>query len=483
MNNYSAVVRVVVVFACVLVPVVASAQVVISEIMYDVEGTDADQEWIEVYNAGSESVNLVSFRLAEAGTDHEITQSSGDGDLEPGERAIIAANPTAFAGLWSSGGAAIFDSSFSLSNTGETLALKDANLDTTDTVTYDSGWGAAGDGASLQKIAGSWQAGKPTPGGVNIASKQPQTPAPEEKTHPTLHVAQPVDRDESDLVLVDNEADISVNIGSDRTVLVGSDQVLTASVENYHESDITYTWNFGDGTQLKASKSNQSAHHAWQYPGTYVVVVQVSGSGYQAENRTTVRVLPADIVVGRFRQKNTDYIQIINNTPTELDLSGWSVRIGSRYYLIPYDTYVLPDASLALHVGSEYGISSAPGLTLLYPDGRVVATERSATSTLASSKMSIPISVAKQAEHIKSDVTVGEPTSAAQLAAVGSTRTEVPVPASTEVATTSPDKQTAGVTKWYIALIALLGAATLGILVLSQRRSLADEFEIIAEEV
>jgi hypothetical protein len=481
MNNYGAVARVAVAFAFILVPVAASAQVVISEIMYDVEGGDADREWVEIYNAGSEEVDLASFRFGENGTDHELALVSGDGNLGAGKWAIIAANPTVFASLWSSGGAAVFDSSFSLSNTGETLSVKDADLNVSDTVSYTSDWGAAGDGASLQKVAGSWQSSKPTPGEANAAIRQTKASLPEEQTHTTLHVAEPVKRDKSDLVLTDNEADISVSIGSDRAVLVGSSQALTAMVQNYHESDIAYTWNFGDGTQLKASKNNQSVHYTWQYPGTYVVVAEVSGSGYRAEDRVTVRVLPADMTVDRFRQKNTDYIQITNNTPIELDLSGWSVRIGSRYYLIPYDTYILPDANLALHIESGYGVSSAPRLILLYPDGRVVTAEQTATSTRTASKVSTPVvSLANRVVTTGSDVIGSKP--AAQVAAVGDVTMRAPIATLTETST-SFDKQSSGVTKWYIALIAFLGVATFGVLVLSRQRSLADEFEIIAEEV
>jgi hypothetical protein len=252
-------------------------------------------------------------------------------------------------------------------------------------------------------------------------------------------------------------------------------------VQNYHESDIAYTWNFGDGTQLKASKNNQSVHYTWQYPGTYVVVAEVSGSGYRAEDRVTVRVLPADMTVDRFRQKNTDYIQITNNTPIELDLSGWSVRIGSRYYLIPYDTYILPDANLALHIESGYGVSSAPRLILLYPDGRVVTAEQTATSTRTASKVSTPVvSLANRVVTTGSDVIGSKP--AAQVAAVGDVTMRAPIATLTETST-SFDKQSSGVTKWYIALIAFLGVATFGVLVLSRQRSLADEFEIIAEEV
>ena len=55
---------------------VAYANILINEVMYDVEGTDTDREWIEVYNDGSESVDLSTYKLFEANTNHGLTLSS-----------------------------------------------------------------------------------------------------------------------------------------------------------------------------------------------------------------------------------------------------------------------------------------------------------------------------------------------------------------------------------------------------------------------
>ena len=36
---------------------------IINEVMYDLEGTDTDREWIEVYNDGAESMNLATYKF------------------------------------------------------------------------------------------------------------------------------------------------------------------------------------------------------------------------------------------------------------------------------------------------------------------------------------------------------------------------------------------------------------------------------------
>ncbi len=48
----------------------AFAEVVISEIMYDVSGSDTDREWVEVYNNSSSAVDFTSWKLFEANTNH-----------------------------------------------------------------------------------------------------------------------------------------------------------------------------------------------------------------------------------------------------------------------------------------------------------------------------------------------------------------------------------------------------------------------------
>jgi hypothetical protein len=39
-------------------PSIVCAQMVITEVMYDVEGTDSGREWIEIQNIGTENIDL-----------------------------------------------------------------------------------------------------------------------------------------------------------------------------------------------------------------------------------------------------------------------------------------------------------------------------------------------------------------------------------------------------------------------------------------
>ena len=150
-----------------LIPAISSAQIVINEIMYSLPGSDNDREWVEIYNAGTDAVDLTGWKFFEQGVNHTLTSISGGTVLSAGGYAVIAEDDTGFLADWSSFSGILFDSSFSLHNNGETIALKDATLNVIDEVTYDFSTGAHGDGNSLALIGTNLKAIEPTPGAKN----------------------------------------------------------------------------------------------------------------------------------------------------------------------------------------------------------------------------------------------------------------------------------------------------------------------------
>src|SRR3989338_10460922 len=143
----------------------------INEIMYDLNGSDTGREWIEVYNDGSESLNLSAWRFYENGEKHGLNLIQGSWSLEAGGYIIIADNSTSFLADNPSYSSTLFDSSFSLLNTGESLALWNGSEYFSNT-TYSSSSGAAGDGKSLQLIDSVWQSCTPTLGSANSCQSQ-----------------------------------------------------------------------------------------------------------------------------------------------------------------------------------------------------------------------------------------------------------------------------------------------------------------------
>lgn len=141
----------------------------ITEIMYDLPGSDSGREWIEVKNNGTNGYDLTKLKLFENKTNHGITFIKGNQTVGAGEYAIIADDDGKFLADNPSFNGNLLKASFSLSNTGEGIVVKNDDS-VLDTVNYSKTAGAAGDGRSLQLIGDEWKAATPTPGGENTMS-------------------------------------------------------------------------------------------------------------------------------------------------------------------------------------------------------------------------------------------------------------------------------------------------------------------------
>ena len=159
----------------------STGSIVITEIMYDLPGSDTGREWIEVKNNSSGDVDLSTYKFFENDTNHKLESFQGELILSYGSFAIIADDPAKFLIDWPNFSGIIFDSSFSLSNTGEILFLKDENSNIVDEVNYVSLWGASGNGKSLQrKTDNSFIEELPTPGAELTEEIIPEEIIPEE---------------------------------------------------------------------------------------------------------------------------------------------------------------------------------------------------------------------------------------------------------------------------------------------------------------
>ncbi len=149
----------------------ASAEVRINEVTYDLNGTDTGHEWIELYS--DEPINISGWKLYEASTNHGLTIVNGSWIIEG--YVIIADDTSIFLSDYPNYNGALIDSSFSLDNNGESLAIKNKSLDIINQVNYISSWGGNGNGKSIQFNGTGWCEGLPTPGSVNsCSSPQPQ---------------------------------------------------------------------------------------------------------------------------------------------------------------------------------------------------------------------------------------------------------------------------------------------------------------------
>ncbi|MEM8909683.1 MAG: lamin tail domain-containing protein, partial [Bacteroidota bacterium] len=119
---------------------------VITEMMYNIPGVDNNFDFIELYNRGTQSINLVGYRFIEG-----VDLTFGAISLAPGDYLVVCEDASAFnstfgitALSWEAGG---------LNDNGEDIVLVDPNGVVVDNVTYDDDapWAeiADGEGPSL----------------------------------------------------------------------------------------------------------------------------------------------------------------------------------------------------------------------------------------------------------------------------------------------------------------------------------------------
>lgn len=148
--------------------------------MYDAPGADSGREWVEVANLGSQNIDIGKYKLFENGTNHGLKAVGGGSVLAPNATAVIADDPQKFLADYPAFAGILFDSTFSLSNTGEALAIKDASSSVLDTVSYAAVADANGTGGTLNRQGEQFAAAMASPG----LYPGPMTPVPHKAPAP-----------------------------------------------------------------------------------------------------------------------------------------------------------------------------------------------------------------------------------------------------------------------------------------------------------
>jgi len=79
----------------------AETDLLVSEIMYDLSGADANHEWIEAYNSGLDNVEIITGSGGQAwrffdGSNHTLNLTQGTTTISGGEFFIITGNAVQF---------------------------------------------------------------------------------------------------------------------------------------------------------------------------------------------------------------------------------------------------------------------------------------------------------------------------------------------------------------------------------------------------
>lgn len=360
-------------FLLIFFPILANAQIIITEVMYDVEGTDGGYEWIEVRNTYPDSVDLATYKVFENNVNHKITSES-DSTLPSGSYAIVADNIVKFSELNSAYSGLLFDSAFSLNNTGETVSIYDSGGILEDTFTYTSEMGANGTGNSLQRNDGSIITAAPTmgkenaktavvetddegtdnsgDGGDNAGSTSGTSGSGGSSTHSS----------QTPLTKLELPPSLKIGAGREREVTVHSpiDFNLVTEVGKIRQ----VKWSFGDGGQ----GTGMQTKHIYKFPGEYVVVANASEREASAVSRTKVKVVLPDILVSLHNDK-VQHVDIENNGESEINIGEYILVFEGKGQMLSKDTILLPKSKISIATVDMSFIEESASNGLFYPDG------------------------------------------------------------------------------------------------------------------
>jgi hypothetical protein len=362
----------------------AASQLLISEIHYNPVGTDDKHEYIEVCNVGSDAQDIAGYKLYESSSNHSLTLSRGSSTLGTNSCAVFVTDPATFMTDYPSFSATLFDTSFSLSNTGEALILRDGNLADVDGVSFTSSMGGNGDGQTLHRSGSSFTAGAASPGsevglvgtssGAGTNTTGTGTPNTDTNTTPADTTTPPSVTTIFHTVTIEPPAQLFVRTAPSITTASGS--VVTFTAEAYNAKgggeDAQYSWVYGDGMRDATVQSGGKVSHVYKRAGEYEAVVTATKSGLSADARVRVVVTDSPLTLAL---ADDDQDVVVQNTGTvPVDMTGVRLTFThntTQTYTFPDKTRILPQKKLTLTL-ADIGLTDPRRpreVVLIFADG------------------------------------------------------------------------------------------------------------------
>lgn len=400
------------------------ANVTINEIMYDVEGTDTDREWIEVYNSGNESIDLSTWKFVEANVNHSLMPFDGGSSVVSGGYAIIADKPEKFKADWPNFSGVLFDSSFSLNNDpGEILSLKDSTGMIVDTVTYVTSVGAQGDGNTLNRSSSSFIVAQATPGFEN-STTQNNTDIEDENTDDSTEnetSISPSSSSSSQKISEPITPKINAQIISKSSGITGTVIIFEPKVTGYGGEILTqgkFIWNLGNGASFENTK-NEKITYIYETPGEYVVSLEYIRSNYQTEpdavDRFVVQIIEPAVIVSNVFPDGS--IEITNKSAKEVNLSNWVLSADTYSFSFPSNTIILAGRKIVFSPKVTKFPGGLQNVSILLPSTQIASmySQFKNENTSQSKNINQPVKVSYESSLAKSYAQTSSSESIAQI--------------------------------------------------------------------
>ena len=322
--------------------VVLQTNVIINEVFPNPKGSDSEDEFIELFNNGQETIDLKDWKLSDSTTKKYTIKQ---GILKPSDYLVFKRSMTGIA----------------LNNTGgDEVKLYSPNGSVVDQASYPGS--ASEEQSYVRNEDATWVwSSKVTAGTKNIVEGKSAAP----------------------IIAIDADTEIAVNQWAN------FDASDTVSPDG---KKLSFNWDFGDGSDDEGA----NVEHKFLKEGVYSVRLKVDDGTNNSEKELVVTVKLNSDFVGGYNGTNdvsvlniseilpnpvgsdtTEFVELFNPTDEDLDISGLKLddeEGGSKAYTFPDNTIILAheykvfgrqDTKLALNNTSD-------SVRILYPDGTII---------------------------------------------------------------------------------------------------------------
>jgi hypothetical protein len=320
---------------------IAQAAVTINEVAWMGGPDSSSYEWIEIYNSENTEV-LVDGWVLEDGVNLNINLS---GAVAPFEYAVLERTSDDTVS-----GTAFLIYTGALVNTGATLTLRNADGQIMDQISGGENWESIGGDnitkETAQYTTGGWVTDVATPGKQNGSGRVVDSVSTtvESVVAPSSSKKSTKGRKVETVKL--GVLDTVLKLDTDIQTVAYVNQVIPfmvtgSGISKHIINSLKYDWNFGDMNVAAGPK----VEHYYSYPGTYVVTVRAAYARHDQVVRHEITVLPVTFSITK---NDAGDIQIHNDSPYDVDTSGYIVKGVNKDVVFPPRTIILPRSTITI---------------------------------------------------------------------------------------------------------------------------------------
>jgi hypothetical protein len=179
-------------------------------------------------------------------------------------------------------------------------------------------------------------------------------PQPSTKTQTTTPTPSSSHYVSTPVTTVKHVAKLEVGAGRTRLGTVGTPMEFKAETKTENTRSSQFRWSMGDGS----TKSGPVIAHSYEYPGDYVVVLNMISGDDVAVARTLVRIVEDSLSVS---YASPSRIEVSNGSKSEVNLYGRALVAQGKMFVFPQDTIILGGQKLSFSSGIT-GVEPVQGL-------------------------------------------------------------------------------------------------------------------------